>query len=48
MIFDPQTHLARNITFPTFFGGLHSAAQEAKLTLGLDVGLIMCFRRDLS
>jgi adenine deaminase len=48
MFFDPQTHTARGVSMETIIGGLHRACTEARLTLGVDASLILCFLRHLS
>jgi adenosine deaminase len=47
IFFDPQTHTERGIGFDVFMGGFASAIAEAEASLGISVGLIMCFLRHL-
>lgn len=48
MFFDPQTHTARGVAMETVVNGLHRACRDAKLLLGVDAELILCFLRHLS
>lgn len=48
IMFDPQTHSARGITFETVIEGLLSACAEAEAKHGLTSRLILCFLRHLS
>jgi len=48
MMFDPQTHLERGITFETMFNGYYSAIEQAQNDWGQSASLIMCFLRHLS
>jgi adenine deaminase len=48
LFFDPQTHTARGVSMETVISGLHRACTEAKLALGVDASLILCFLRHLS
>lgn len=45
--FDPQAHTRRGIDIGTVIKGIHRAAVKAQDELGLSVGLIMCFLRDM-
>lgn len=47
IMFDPQTHTARGISFDTVMRGLLSAIAEAEAKHGLTVKLILCFLRHL-
>jgi len=47
IFFDPQAHLARGLTFETFFDGLWSVVSRSRERYGITSGLIMCFLRDL-
>lgn len=46
--FDPQGHTSRGISFDTVINGIHRAQLDAKVKLGIDSNLIMCFLRDMS
>lgn len=48
IFFDPQTHTARGVAMETVIKGLHRACTEAKVRLGVDAELILCFLRHLS
>jgi adenine deaminase len=48
LFFDPQTHTARGVSMETVINGLHRACTEARLALGVDASLILCFLRHLS
>jgi adenine deaminase len=48
IFFDPQTHTARGVSMETVIKGLSRACKEAKLGLGVDAELILCFLRHLS
>jgi len=48
IFFDPQTHLARGVSFETVINGIHNALVEGRKTLGISSYLIMCFLRHLS
>ncbi len=48
LFFDPQTHTARGVSMETVIDGLHRACTRAKLELGIDASLILCFLRHLS
>lgn len=48
IFFDPQTHTARGVAMETVINGLHRACTEAKVRLGVDAELILCFLRHLS
>ena len=47
VFFDPQAHTRRGIDFGTVIKGIHKAAVKAEEELGISVGLIMCFLRDM-
>ncbi len=48
IFFDPQTHTARGVSMETVIKGLSRACKDAKLGLGVDAELILCFLRHLS
>lgn len=48
IMFDPQTHLERNISFATMFNGYKKALDQAADEWGQSTSLIMCFLRHLS
>ena len=48
IFFDPQTHLARGVSFETVIGGLTAACGRARAQLGVTSSLILCFLRHLS
>eukprot|EP00201_Polytomella_parva_P017091 CAMPEP_0175057970 /NCGR_PEP_ID=MMETSP0052_2-20121109/11571_1 /TAXON_ID=51329 ORGANISM="Polytomella parva, Strain SAG 63-3" /NCGR_SAMPLE_ID=MMETSP0052_2 /ASSEMBLY_ACC=CAM_ASM_000194 /LENGTH=326 /DNA_ID=CAMNT_0016323265 /DNA_START=70 /DNA_END=1047 /DNA_ORIENTATION=- len=48
MFFDPQSHTSRGLSFDVFMSGILRAVEDAKLTLCVNVSLIMCFLRHLS
>jgi adenosine deaminase len=48
IMFDPQTHLERGITFETMFNGYYTAIEQAQKEWGQSASLIMCFLRHLS
>jgi adenosine deaminase len=48
IFFDPQAHTSRGVTFDTIIRGLRRALLDARRTLGISAGLIMCFLRDFS
>jgi len=48
IMFDPQTHLERGITFETMFNGYYTAIEQAQKDWGQSASLIMCFLRHLS
>ena len=48
MFFDPQTHTDRGVPFEVVIRGLSKACVRAKLELGVQASLIMCFLRHLS
>jgi adenine deaminase len=47
MFFDPQGHTARGVPFAEVIGGLHAAANDAAVKLGVEARLILCFLRHL-
>ena len=48
LFFDPQTHTARGVPMETVIKGLHRACTDARIRLGVDAELILCFLRHLS
>lgn len=48
IMFDPQTHTERGITFETVIKGIYKALQDAENKLGITSKLIMSFLRHLS
>jgi adenosine deaminase len=48
LFFDPQTHTARGVPMETVIKGLHRACTDARIQLGVDAELILCFLRHLS
>jgi adenosine deaminase len=48
LFFDPQTHTARGVAMETVVKGLHRACTDARVQLGVDAELILCFLRHLS
>ncbi len=48
IFFDPQAHTSRGVPFPTVIRGLRQAIVDARIQLGLQVEMIMCFLRDFS
>jgi len=48
IFFDPQTHTERGVPMSVVVNGLHRACTDAKLQLGVDAQLILCFLRHLS
>ena len=48
IFFDPQAHLSRGVQFATVINGLYRAIEQAKLVLGIEAALILCFLRDLA
>jgi adenine deaminase len=48
IFFDPQTHTARGVAMRTVIDGLHRACAQARMQLGIDAELILCFLRHLS
>jgi adenine deaminase len=48
IFFDPQTHTERGIAIATVIQGLSRALSKARLELGVDGALILCFLRHLS
>jgi adenosine deaminase len=45
--FDPQTHTARGVPYPTALGGISRALADGRERLGITSRLILCFLRDL-
>ncbi|MBI9041235.1 adenosine deaminase [Lutibacter sp.] len=48
IMFDPQTHTTRGISFETVITGISNACEDAKLNLGVSSLLIMSYLRHLS
>ena len=48
IMFDPQTHTERGVSFETVINGISSACQDAKAKLGVSSLLIMSYLRHLS
>jgi adenosine deaminase len=48
MMFDPQTHTDRGVSFDTMMRGYLAAMQQARTDWGMSCELIMCFLRHLS
>ena len=48
IMFDPQTHTARGISFDTVINGIHRALTDAEKKFGITSKLIMSFLRHLS
>ena len=48
LFFDPQTHTDRGVEMATVINGLASARDRARVELGLESQLILCFLRHLS
>jgi len=48
IFFDPQTHLARGVSFETILRGIERALEEAHRTFKVSTKLIMCILRHLS
>jgi adenosine deaminase len=48
IMFDPQTHTQRGITYDVFMPGFAKAIDKAKIELGISVYLILSFLRHLS
>lgn len=47
IMFDPQTHLLRGISFDTFLSGIRRAVDKAQSDLGMSSKLLLCFLRNL-
>ncbi len=47
VFFDPQAHTRRGIDFSTVIKGIYKATKKAEDELGLSVGIIMSFLRDM-
>lgn len=47
IFFDPQGHTSRNVKWDTFMYGFKKAMDDAKVNLGINGSLIMCFLRHL-
>lgn len=45
--FDPQTHTARGVPFPTVLDGITRALEDGRRRLGISSRLILCFLRHL-
>jgi adenosine deaminase len=48
MFFDPQAHTSRGVAFDTVIRGIRRAQERARLELGVQSQLILCFLRDMS
>lgn len=48
IFFDTQTHTGHGVSSDAVIGGLHRACVDAKMQLGLNARLILCFLRHLS
>lgn len=48
VFFDPQSHTARGVAFPTVITGIHEALDSGQREHGVSSKLIMCFLRHLS
>ncbi|MBT8317068.1 MAG: adenosine deaminase [Lutibacter sp.] len=48
IMFDPQTHTERGVSFKTVINGISKACEDAKVTLGVSSLLIMSYLRHLS
>lgn len=48
VMFDPQTHTQRGVSYSVFMAGFDKAIQKAKAELGISVYLILSFLRHLS
>ena len=48
IFFDPQTHTERGVPMDCVINGLHRACTDARVQLGVDAHLILCFLRHLS
>ncbi|MGB5394220.1 MAG: adenosine deaminase [Lutimonas sp.] len=48
IMFDPQTHTERGVSFETVINGIHRACEDAKKEFGISFVLIMSFLRHLS
>ena len=48
IMFDPQTHTKRGISFDTVINGIHKACEDARDNFGISSKLIMSFLRHLS
>jgi len=48
IMFDPQTHTERGVTFETVIKGISKACQDAEKQMGVSSLLIMCYLRHLS
>lgn len=48
IMFDPQTHTERGVSFETVINGIHRACEDAKKEFGISFILIMSFLRHLS
>jgi adenosine deaminase len=48
IFFDPQTHTARGVAFPTVLYGIRRALLDGQQRLGVSFQLILCFLRHLS
>ncbi len=48
IFFDPQTHTARGVPYPTVHRGLRRALADGERRLGISSAMILCFLRHLS
>lgn len=48
IMFDPQTHTKRGVSFDTVINGIHKACEDARYNFGISSKLIMSFLRHLS
>lgn len=48
LFFDPQAHTIRDVHFDTVINGIHAAQKDARIKLGIESQLILCFLRDMS
>lgn len=48
IMFDPQTHTKRGVSFDTVINGIHKACEDARDNFGISSKLIMSFLRHLS
>ncbi|WP_027329987.1 adenosine deaminase [Marinimicrobium agarilyticum] len=47
LFFDPQAHTSRGVSFDTVITGIRRAQEQARVELGVESQLIMCFLRDM-
>src|SRR5215208_3116765 len=48
VVFDPQAHTSRGVSFETVIMGIHRAMLDAERPLGISSALMLCFLRHLS